>query len=61
MMEKLEINTGHSLEEGVHFAHRTNKYIVRARKNGRITTLVAFKKKEDAEHYFQMYKKGEIK
>jgi hypothetical protein len=59
-MEKLEITTINRLGEGVHFAHRTEKYIVRARKNGRMTTLAAFKDKKDAENYLEMYKKGEL-
>jgi hypothetical protein len=61
MMEKLEINTINRLGEGVHWAHRTEKFIVRAKKNGRMTTLAAFKEKKDAENYLQMYLKGEIK
>ena len=50
-----------TLEEGVHYVSLTNKYIVRGRKNGRLTTLSAYAKKEDAELFLQRYLKGEIK
>jgi hypothetical protein len=50
-----------TLEEGVHYVPLTSKYIVRGKKNGRLTTLTAYRKKEDAELYYSRYKKGEIK
>ena len=50
---KLESNTA-KLAEGVHFASHIKKYIVRTKLKGRISTLAAIEKKENAEDYLSI-------
>ena len=52
-VEKLESNTA-KLPEGVHYASHIKKYIVRTKVKGRISTLAAIEKKENAEDYLSI-------